>query len=433
MSVYSALAAGVSGLRAFSSATAAVADNIVNAQTVGYKAADTQFATLVADAGGRAGYSAGGVRPASRSLIAQQGLLQATSSATDIGLDGAGFFVVRDRAAGDGSVSFTRAGSFSPDGAGYLRNTANLYLQGWRLDASGAYANTGSLDALEPVRVADLTGTAAATTQLAMRANLDATTIPLAGAYAAGDLATGTVAPQFSRSLEVFDAQGVGHRLTFGFVKTGPNAWAAEVYAVPATDVTAPDGLLASGPLAFNPDGSLNRAGSAAALFAPLTPGWTNGAGSLPIDMALGSEGGLDGLTQFGSESALISSSVDGGVLGNVASVEVSPDGIVSAVFDDGSARAVFQLPVATFQNPDGLRRNALNAFSASAESGTVAINAPGEGGSGSFQAGALEASTVDLARELTQLITYQRAYSASTRVITTADEMLQELGNLKR
>lgn len=283
-----------------------------------------------------------------------------------------------------------------------------------------------------PVRVTDLNGTAAPTTRLQMRANLDAETVPFAGAYAAGDLASGAVTPAFSRTIDVYDAQGSSHRLGLAFLKTGPNAWVAEIYADPASDVAAPGGLLASGNIAFNPDGSLDRAGSSPALFADLAPAWTNGAGSAPIALGLGSDGGLDGLTQFGSPSALITSSVDGGVLGNVASVEVSREGIVSAIFDDGTARAVFQLPLATFQNPDGLRRASGNAFTGSAESGTVAINAPG-GGSGSFSAGTLEASTVDLARELTQLITFQRAYSASTRIITTADEMLQEMSSLKR
>lgn len=120
-------------------------------------------------------------------------------------------------------------------------------------------------------------------------------------------------------------------------------------------------------------------------------------------------------------------------MLGNIASIEVSEEGIVSAVFDDGTARAVFQLPVATFQNPDGLTRLSGNAFSVSGNSGTAAINRPGALGSGSIASSTLEASNVDLAQEFTNMIRFQRAYSASSKIITTVDDMLQELSNLKR
>ena len=433
MSLYSALYAGVSGLGAQSSAMATVADNITNINTVGYKGVATEFRTLVTDGRMKSSYSAGGVAAAPQALISKQGLLQASASQTDLAIDGAGFFVVRTGEGPDGDVAFTRAGSFKPDLQGFLRNTSGYYLQGWRLDAQGSFVDTGSLNALEPVRLSELTGSAAPTTEVQMRANLKSDEVPFTGAYAAGDLASGSVTPHFSRSVDIYDAQGGAHRVTLAFLKTGPNSWQSEVYASPASDVTAPGGLLASGNLQFNPDGSLDRVASAPALFGPLTPGWTNGAGSQPISLALGSDGGLDGLTQFGSESALVSSSVDGGLLGNIASIEVSEEGIVSAIFDDGTARAVFQLPVATFQNPDGLTRLSGNAFAVSGNSGTAAINRPGALGSGNISSSTLEASNVDLAQEFTNMIRFQRAYSASSKIITTVDDMLQELSNLKR
>lgn len=433
MSLYSALYAGVSGLGAQSTAMATVADNITNINTVGYKGVSAEFRTLVTDGRLRSSYSAGGVAAAPQAMISKQGLLQASAGETDLGIDGAGFFVTRSSSAPDADVSFTRAGSFKPDLQGYLRNTSGYYLQGWRLDAQGNYADTGNLGALEPVRLSELTGSAAATSQIQLRANLRSDETPHTGAYAAGDMASGTVTPHFSRTMDIYDAQGSAHRITLSYLKTGPNQWASEVHAVPASDVTAAGGLLASGTIAFNGDGSLNRAGSTAALFNPLNIGWTNGAASEPIELALGRDGGLDGLTQFSGESALISSSVDGGLLGTIASVEISPEGRVSAIFTDGTARAVFQLPVATFQNPDGLTRLAGNAFIGSAASGTVAINAPGTLGAGNISPGTLEASNVDLAQEFTNMIRFQRAYSASSKIITTVDDMLQELSSLKR
>ena len=433
MSLYSALYAGVSGLSAQSSAMATVADNITNINTIGYKGVTTEFRTLVTDGRMKSSYSAGGVTAAPQALISKQGLLQASSSQTDLAIDGAGFFVVRAGDTPDAEVAFTRAGSFKPDLQGYLRNTSGYYLQGWRMDATGNFVDTGNLNALEPVRLSELTGSAAPTSKLQMRANLQSDAAVFAGTYAAGDMAAGTVVPQFQRSFDIYDAQGGAHRVSLAFIKSAANDWRAEVFAVPASDVTAAGGLLASGNIAFNPDGSLDLAGSTAALFGSVTPAWTNGAGSQPIDLQLGSNGGLDGLTQFGGQSALISSSVDGGLLGNIASIEVDDKGVVSAIFDDGTARRVFQLPVATFQNPDGLTRLTGNAFAVSSASGSVAINPPGALGAGMIASATLEASNVDLAQEFTNMIRFQRAYSASSKIITTVDDMLQELSSLKR
>ena len=285
---------------------------------------------------------------------------------------------------------------------------------------------------LEPVRLSGLTGTATATTRLTARINLQSTQEPFTGAYAAGDMATGALEPHFSRTFEIFDAQGGGHQVTMGFVKTGPNQWVSEIYGDPA-DVTAANGLLASGNVAFNPDGSLDLANSSPALFGTLNVSWANQAGSSPINLNLGSQDGLDGLTQFGSSSALIASSTDGGMLNNLVSVEVSKDGIVSAVFDDGTSRPVFQLPMATFANPDGLSRLPGNAYTVSQQSGNVAIGRPGELGSGTISAGTLEASNVDLAQEFTNMIRFQRAYSASSKIIPTVADMLQEVSALTR
>lgn len=412
---------------------ATVADNITNINTVGYKGITTEFRTLVTDGRLRSSYSAGGVAAAPQAMISKQGLLQASANQTDLGIDGSGFFVVRTSDDTASDVAFTRAGSFKPDLQGFLRNTSGFYLQGWRLDPSGNFVNTGNLNALEPVRLSELTGSAAATTRLQMRANLQSDQASFTGTYTAGDMAAGTVTPHFKRSFDLYDAQGSAHRVTLSYLKTGANTWRSEIYAEPATDVTATGGLLASGTVAFNGDGSLNRSASSPALFGTLTPTWTNGATAQPITLALGSDGGLDGLTQFGGDSSLISSSVDGGLLGNIASIEVSKEGVVSAIFDDGTARAVFQLPVATFQNPDGLTRLSGNAFAVSSASGSVAINRPGALGAGTIASSTLEASNVDLAQEFTNMIRFQRAYSASSKIITTVDDMLQELSNLKR
>ena len=433
MSLYSALYAGVSGLSAQANAIASVADNITNINTIGYKNVEAQFRTLVSDGRGNVPYVAAGVAATTRSLISREGVLQASSSVTDLGIAGAGFFVTRDGIGPNATIAYTRAGSFAPDTQGYLKNAGGYFLQGWQLDSLGNYVNNGNADQLIPINFSRLSGTAEATSKVEMRANLDSTSPTFTGAYTAGNMASGTISAQFSRPLDVTDAQGGSHAITLAFLKTGVNTWVGEIYATPASDVTAPSGLLASGTVRFNPDGSLDLANSSPALFGTITPNWTNGAGTGPITLGLGSNGGIDGLTQFGSPSAVISSTVNGGLLGSVSSARVSESGVVSAVFDDGTSRAVFQLPLASFQNPNGLARLSGNAFIESDQSGSVAINSPGDLGAGTIASNTLEASTVDLAQEFTNMIRFQRAYSAASKIVTTVDEMLQEVSNLKR
>lgn len=437
MSLYSALYAGVSGLGAQASAMATVSDNITNVNTIGYKGVSAQFETMVVGGSATRSYSAGGVLASPKSLISQQGLLQSSNSQTDIGIDGAGFFVVSASQSSGDTISYTRAGSFTTDSSGYLRNSAGYYLMGWPLNSDGTYLDNGSTSALSAIRPNALTGAALPTTNIQMRMNLDSTATPLAPGYTAGDMTSGAITPQFTRSIEVFDEQGTSHTLILNFAKSAANQWVAEISADPSEVQLAPSvtqaGLLASGTIEFNADGSLNLANSSTSLFSDLNIQWANGAGSVPISLSLGTNGGLDGLTQFGTNSALLSSKVDGGMLGTVASVEISDTGVVSAIFDDGTSRSIYQLPIATFQNPNGLTRMSGNSYIASQSSGSVAINRPGALGGGKISAGTLEASTVDLASEFSNMIIFQRAYSASSKIITTVDDMLQEVSNLKR
>lgn len=435
MSLYSALYAGVSGLSAQSSAMATVADNITNINTVAYKGVEAQFRTLVTDGRASSSYSAGGVAASPIAQVAKQGLLQASSSSTDLAIDGGGFFITRSGLSQSDPVAYTRAGSFKPDEEGYLRNSSGQYLYGWRLDATGGFTNTGNLDALTPVRLSDLVGTAAPTTKLQARINLqsDAAISSAAATYTAGQMASGAVTPTFTRSFTVYDSQGGSHQMNMSFLKTAANTWKVENYMVPASDTTATGGVVSSGTVQFNGDGSLNKTASTAALFNPLSITYTNGASSVPIEMSLGDNGSINGLTQFGQPSSLISGGADGGILGNIASTEVSKDGVVSAIFDDGSTRKVFQLPIATFPNPNGLTRVSGNAYTANRSSGSMTMNPPGQLGAGKLSSNTLEASTVDLAGEFTNMIRFQRAYSASSKIITTVDDMLREVSDLKR
>jgi flagellar hook protein FlgE len=447
MSLLGAMSAGVSGLNAFSSALGVISDNITNVNTIGYKASNTEFQTLVTETRSVTSYSAGGVAARPRAMIGQQGLIQSSQSPTDLSVDGAGFFVVRNQAEG-GEVRFTRAGSFRQDSEGFLQNTAGMYLQGWPLDAQGRVVNDGNVDRLQPINIAGLTGTAEATKNVRIRANLRSSqeVDPQIATYNPANLTTamaGTnqtppvgMQPDFSRPIQVFDAQGGAHTLTLAFKKSPtPNQWFAEVFATPASDIAPVPGMIngqvATGRVAFNADGSLDTANTTLPNVLNIT--WSNAAGSEPIMVNIGSANEVDGITQFDSPSTLISSSVDGAVFGNVTGVSIGKDGVVTALFNNGLNRAVYKLPVATFQNPDGLQRLQGNTFGVSDYSGTFSLVEPGTGGGGTISPSTLEASTVDLASEFTKLITTQRAFSASTKVITTADEMLNELNQVKR
>jgi flagellar hook protein FlgE len=440
MSLYSALFSGVSGLNAFSSAMGAISDNITNVNTVGYKGTNMEFSTLVTESRSANSYSAGGVQANVRNLISRQGLLQASTSNTDLSIDGAGFFVVRgDATDGNSEVRFTRAGSFRPDSEGYLQNTSGQYLLGFPLESDGTYTNTGDVRDLQPITITGLTGTAEPTTRIRLQANLQSDQVanPQQATYdpATNNMASGAVDPDFQTLVTVFDAQGGKHSINISFIKSAtPNLWSVELYGTDNTPLGGlVNGQIATGQIAFNSDGSIDTTNTSASLLAPLQIQWQNGSADSSINFELGTNGELNGITQFGSASAVRSTAVDGAVFGNITGVAMDKEGYVTALFDNGLTRRVYRLPLANFQNPDGLVRLQGNSYGLSNDSGTFALVDAGTGGSGTLAPSTLEASTVDLAAEFTKLITTQRAFSASTRVITTADEMLNELNQIKR
>ncbi|WP_321394025.1 flagellar hook protein FlgE [Emcibacter sp.] len=452
MSLYASLYSGVSGLTAYSSALGMISDNIVNVNTVGYKETRASFTTLVTESRSTTSYSPGGVQSIPQSLISRQGLLQSSASATDLSIDGAGFFVVGSSPSAvseNGAISFTRAGSFTPDEDGYLKNTAGLYLLGFPIASDGSIDPNRQVSALQPINVSGLTGTAEASTAVTLRANLQSTQEISAleatyTALAGFSMADGSVGSDFQRDVTVYDSQGTAHTITIAALKSSTaNEWHVEMFVDPAAEVSTVgplhSGQIATGTLAFNTDGTIDLTNTSAALTNPIGVTWTTTGTSAALaepstlTFDFGTDGLGDGFTQFDSLSTLISSSVDGAVFGNVTGVAIGEDGIVTALFDNGLTRQVAQLPVAVFQNPDGLTRRQGNSYTVSDQSGNFALQIAGSGGAGFVAPSTLEASTVDLSNEFTQLITTQRAFSASTKIITTADEMLSELNNIKR
>lgn len=462
MSINSALWAGASGLLANSSALAAISDNIANVNTVGYKRASTSFSPLFESRNESSRYAAGGVASTNQLEISRGGLLTPGSSATDLAISGDGFFVVRGTSTTSSPtdpVFFTRSGRFQSDANGFLRNDAGLFLYGWPVQADGSVtSNPSDLNALEAINLSSIGGAAEATSNVSINANLQASqTVSAAeGTYAAGvsgtNMASGTVTPDFQRSIQIYDSQGGVRTMTLSLLKSSTaNQWHAELHATPASDVTTGaglvDGQVATGVIAFDVNGDIDLANTtlsttlnflssnnAAALGANQVQ-WASatGIGAQSVTLNIGSATQPGGMTQYDSPSALISTQVDGAVFGDFSGVEIDGDGNVFAKLSNGIVRQIYRVPVATFVNPNGLAAESGGSYSVTPDSGTFTLNGPGEGASGSIASATLENSNVDLATEFTSLITTQRAYSASSKIITTADEMLDEAIRMKR
>lgn len=433
MSLYGALFTGVSSLAANARALGITSNNIANVNTIGYKANQAQFSTLLAATTAAGTFSSGGVTTKMQQLTDVQGLLQISESPTDIAVNGSGFFVVAatPAAASGQDLSFTRAGSFVQDADGYLRNSAGYYLLGWAVDANGDIPT--NRNDLQPINLNQLTGTATPTSEITLRANLQASEVAEA-AYVAGDIYAGTVQPDFERTIEVYDTQGGAQPLRIAFVKTAANTWAYEVsYEGDVANIGgAASNPIAAGTVTFNTDGTLATPTAPASITIPFVPA-VSGLDPQIIDIDFGEAGQPIGLTQFDSASTLISSTVNGALFGGLSGLSIDESGYLTALFDNGVQRQVYKLPIALFQNPNGLAAVTGNAYRATDTSGTYSLQEALNGGAGSIASNALEASTVDLAKEFTDLITTQRAYSAATRIISTADQMLQDLMQIRR
>jgi flagellar hook protein FlgE len=464
MSLYGALLAGVSGLKAQAQSLATVSDNIANVNTIGYKRTVSQFSTLVTGAGSDSSYSPGGLRASPTSLVDQQGVLNASTRATDVSILGNGFFVVNVESDGGGETLYTRAGAFSEDNAGNLRNSAGYYLQGWELDQQG---NIVDVNTIGTVAVGTLNGVAVDTTTVQIGANLDSDQTPSAFTLAAWladptagantpaeDASANVLTPHFERQIKVFDSLGTPHNLTISFHKlTTTNDWGFAISAETPADVTLPmgttsvaGGMLAFGTLSFNGDGSLN-----AVDFRSETPGvgtndttqtvevtWSNGATPSSITFDMGTAGALgtgrtDGITQFSSDNSIAFINQDGAEVGLRTGVSIDKDGYVIAAFSNGATQRIYKLPIATFSNPNDLEARNGNAYAQTDASGEFNLREANTGGAGRVEPSSLEGSNVDLSEEFTTMIVTQRAYSASAKTITTADEMLDELLRIKR
>jgi flagellar hook protein FlgE len=436
MSISASMNAGVLGLAANSTRLSTIADNLANAGTVGYKRADVQFSNLVASQSSDRQYWAGGVLPSVRHSITEQGVIQTTSASTDFAVSGRGFLPVVNTTT-PGAVDaqqdeflLTSAGSFRTNSDGFLRNAGGLYLLGWQLNPDGtpAVANPArdSFQSLEAVNVTGINFTASPTTEIGFAANLPAQATEAGGT---GD--------PFSMPIEYFDPVGNAERVTLEFTPTVPGAGSSNEWTLQVLD-SATGGAIGNFTITFNGTGP--TAGTIATVTPALgaydaaagTLAVTTGAGEA-LTITIGTPGNNEGLTQFAGGFTPTQVTKNGAAFATVADVELGEDGILSAVFTNGQRQPIYRIPLVDVVNPDGLTPVNGNAFRLSRESGAMYLWDAGDGPVGKTLGFSLELSTTDVAKELTNLIETQRAYSSNAKVIQTADEMLQETTNLKR
>jgi flagellar hook protein FlgE len=416
MSLTGALSSAISALSAQSQSLSMISDNIANSSTTGYKTTSAMFDDLVTASSNTTSYASGGVTVSGRANITQQGLLAATSNATDVAIQGSGFFVVTSATSG-GTVSYTRNGAFSTDNAGYLENNGS-YLEGWRTDSDGNVVGNESASNLQAINTQVASTSGSATTKTTIAANLPS------------DAATGDT---YTSSMTVYDSLGAANSMQVTWTKTATNTWSASFANPTSTSDTTTATGTASGTIAitFNSDGSLASTSPSPATVS--VTGWTDGAADSTITMNLGTAGGTDGLTQYASGETtptvnVTSISSDGLSYGKLSSISIGKNGVVDATYSNGQTIAIYKIAVATFADPTGLSAASDGLYSATVTSGNAALQASGENGAGTIYGSELESSTTDTSSQFSSMISAQQAYSAASQVISTVNKMYDTL-----
>lgn len=405
------LYSGISGLKSNTSAMAVIGDNIANVDTTGFKVSRVSFANVFSSSLGQNKLQIGrGVTMSAVTPSWEAGPLENTNNPTDMSVNGKGMFVVRD--SNTGVQYYTRSGKFEFDREGNLVTQDGMRVQGFPVAADGTI---GGLD-----NIALPAGVSApqATDEITIGMNLDA------GA---------TVGDTFDTTMTAYDSLGNPVDMTMTFTAAGPAGTAATTWT---WDVTPSTGACATtGTLAFDTGGDLIPAECVPVSSDPLltVTGLTGDDLNISWDY-LDSLGATDGsVTGYASTSAKTAQTQNGFSSGMLQGVTVDEDGIFSGIYSNGYSMPFSQISLADFGSYNGLNKEGSNLFSESLASGQAVISSPGSAGVGTIASNTLEMSNVDLATEFVELITTQRAFQANSKVITTSDEVLAELINIKR
>ncbi|MGC1407394.1 MAG: flagellar hook protein FlgE [Acetobacteraceae bacterium] len=444
MSLFGAMNTAVSGLSAQSNAFGNISDNVANSQTVGYKRVDTSFIDYLTTSTAENNVPGSVVtRPDYVNNV--EGTITQTDNPLGLAITGQGFFAVSTQAGTANNLptfatqqEYTRAGDFQMDKNGYLVNSAGEFLNGWPVTNGVVNQNT-----LTPIQVSQSVFNPIATKNVTLSANLPATPTAL----------------PITSDIDVYDSLGTMHTVTLSWqlnpVAVGPpavptNNWTVNV-SIPdeaaftgSANVTfgtgAAGGLPAGTVSAVDTPtngvtvGAAYNPASAAAQPATMTLNADFGSGAQPIVVNLGTYGGTSGLTQYaGTNYNLRGLTQDGVPPGAFSSVSTATNGDISVNYDNGQSRVIAQAPLVTFNDPNGLQRQNGQAFTASQDSGGPLAETANTNGAGGLVTQSVEGSNVDIATEFSKLIVAQEAYSANTKLVTSADQMLQQTVNMKQ
>lgn len=400
---------GLSGLNAASRNLDVIGNNVANANTVGAKIARAEFADVYANSLQGAGASPVGIGTQLVTVAQQftQGDVATTNNPLDIAINGQGFFRTSSR----GAIEYTRNGQFKLDRNGFMVNSEGSRLTGFAADANGQLLMTGA-----PTDIKLSTGDIAprATAEGAITANLDARTATPTVPFNPSD----TTSYSGATTMSVYDKMGREHPLSLYFRKTAGNEW--DVLA--AADGQALASNAPVGHLSFDTGGRLT-AGGPLAITLPVGAE-AGGTMSLKVD--------TNQVTQFGSAFGVTALEQDGFAPGRMSGFAINPEGVIQARYSNGQSRALGQIALANFTNPQGLAPLGGNAWGETASSGTPVVGAPGSGNLGALQSGAVENSNIDLTAELVNMMTAQRVYQANAQTVRTQDQVMQTLVNLR-
>lgn len=409
----------LSGLTADTDALDIVGNNLANLNTTGYKNTTASFYDLLAQtAGGGSIQIGGGVSATLGQSQFTQGSIQLTGGAFDAAIQGNGFFIVRDSA---GDTLYTRAGNFQLDGQGNLVTATGQEVQGW-MSTNGAVNTSGAVGNI--TIPANALHTPSATTQFSTDLNLQSNGV------------VGQSSGTFSAPIQIVDSLGSTQTLTATFTKTASNTWNYAI-TIPGQDLSSgtagTPSSLATGSLTFDSNGNLTAPAPPGVVSVKIT-GLADGASDMNLNWNLfNPSNGASTITQFAQPSALSGTSQDGIAAAEITQVSLGAGGAMIAHYSDGSQSVVAQVALAAISNPQSLISTGQNNFELGADTAAPAVGAPGTGSRGTIQGGALESSNVDIATEFTNLIVYQRSYEANSRVISTLDQLTQDLLNLKQ
>jgi flagellar hook protein FlgE len=428
MGVLSSLYTGVSGLTAQGEALGVIGDNIANANTVGFKASRAEFQDIVAKSlkGIMGGNQIGrGVKIGAVNPILSQGNVDATEKSTDLAIAGDGYFVLR----GSDGESYTRDGSFKFDKEGFLVTNDYQRVQGFQVDDRGNIVNkTGDIRfprALTPAK---------ATTKMNLDLNLDSR-VQEPKVF---DPKKPYETSHYSTGLEMFDSQGNKHLLNIFVSKSADRVWSWNAMCDGKEIVGAKDdeqALVAQGKLTFTTDGKLDTEEQTLSAFNFKGGALQNQQIKIDFGDSITTDKGtgMIGSKQYGKESDLITWNQDGSAAGTINNLSFNDEGVLTALYSNGETKDIAQIGLAKFENPEALFKVGNNRLKEARDSGAAAIGAPQRAGRGKIFAKSLERSTVDLALEFVNLIQNQRGFQANAKTITTTDELLGEVIQLKR